>query len=139
MFMCDVEEITDLHGEELIEEIELCAKTEAEELEEQQEHLKLFTTNFTPLAFRDSAAGLTRCGKYTVYCVSIAERSKSLWRCCGFYRQLYEKEEENNYDNNKSKRKRRRRKRRRRYATIQIFLDIFLQKRDTQQIMPSPQ
>jgi len=32
------------------------------------------------------------------------------------------------YDNNKRNRKQRRRKRRRRYATIQIFLDIFLRK-----------
>ena len=62
LFMCDVEEITDWRGEELREEIELCANTEAEELEEPQEQLKLFTTQFTHLAFRESAAGISRCG-----------------------------------------------------------------------------
>jgi len=67
--MCEVDEITDWRGEELRdkeiiqwEEIEVCAKTGAEELEETQEYPILFTTQFTPLAFRESAAGISRYG-----------------------------------------------------------------------------
>jgi len=63
-------------------------------LEEPQEYLKLFTTKWTPLAFRESAAGVGRSGKNRVYCVSIAVRLKSRWRCYGFYRQIYEEEDE---------------------------------------------
>ena len=71
--MCDVEEIAHLCREELadreliqLEESELCAKTEADTPEEPQEQPKLFRGKWTSIAFRKSAAGIGRFGKYTV-------------------------------------------------------------------------
>jgi len=88
-----------------LEEYELSVKTEAEDLEEPQEYPKLFTTTFTHLAFRESAAGMLRYGKIDCSASSLLNVQRNIGEAVDFTDRYMKKKKKKNVEEKKKKKK----------------------------------